>query len=74
MKFGLPLNTSCFCKLYDDNAYSVPTQTNTQSNMDVLDQTTINQTDHVLVNANKKEVIQNIRSWGGPNMDSEHFL
>jgi hypothetical protein len=42
--------------------------------MDVSDQTTINQADHVLVNANKKEGIQNIRSRRGPNMDSEHFL
>jgi hypothetical protein len=33
-----------------------------------LGQTTIQQTDHVLVNANKKEVIQNIRSMKGPNM------
>jgi len=32
------------------------------------DQTTINQIDHILVNANKKEVIQNIRSKRGPNM------
>jgi hypothetical protein len=39
-----------------------------------LDQTTVTQTDHVLVNANKKEVIQNIRSMKGPNMDSDHFL
>jgi len=40
----------------------------------VSDQPTINQTDHVLVSANKKEVIQSIRSRRGPNMDSEHFL
>jgi hypothetical protein len=33
-------------------------------------QTTINQTDHLLVNANKKEVIPNIRSRRGPTMDS----
>jgi len=39
-----------------------------------LDQTTINQTDHVLLKANKKEVIQNIRSRRGPNMEYEHFL
>jgi hypothetical protein len=38
------------------------------------DQTTINQIDHVLENANKKEVIQNIRSKRGSNMDSDHFL
>jgi hypothetical protein len=42
--------------------------------MDVSDQITINQTDHVLLKANKKEVIQNIRSRRGPNMESEHFL
>jgi hypothetical protein len=33
-----------------------------------LDQTTIKQNDHILVNANKKEVIQNIRFVKGPNM------
>jgi hypothetical protein len=38
------------------------------------DQTPINQTDHVLVNANNKEVIQDIRSMKGPNMDLGHFL
>ena len=38
------------------------------------DQTPINQTDHVLVNANNKEVIQDIRSRTGPNVDLEHFL
>jgi len=35
---------------------------------------TIKQTDRVLVNANKKEIIQNIRSMRGPNMDSDRFL
>jgi len=39
-----------------------------------MDQTPINQTDHVLVNANNKEVIQDIRSTKGPNMDADHFL
>jgi len=38
------------------------------------DQTPINQTDHVLVNADNKEVIQDIRSMKGPNMDADHFL
>jgi len=33
-----------------------------------LDQTTIKQTDHVLVNANKKDVIQNISSMKSPTM------
>jgi len=39
-----------------------------------MDQTPINQTDHVLVNTNNKEVIQDIRSTRGPNMDADHFL
>ena len=38
------------------------------------DQTPINQTDHVLVNANNKEIIQDIRSMRSSNMDLEHFL
>ena len=38
------------------------------------DETTLNQTDHLFVNANKKEVSQNIRSMRGPNMDLSHFL
>jgi len=46
----------------------------TQINVDVSNQTTKNQTDHVLVNTNKKEVLQNISSRRGPNIDSEHFL
>jgi hypothetical protein len=33
-----------------------------------LDQTTIKQTDHVLVNANKKDIIQNISSMKIPTM------
>jgi hypothetical protein len=37
-------------------------------------QSTINQIDHVLVNANRKEVIQNLRSKRGPNMDLDPFL
>ena len=39
-----------------------------KANQIPLDQTTIKQTDHILVNANKKEVIQNIRPIKGPNM------
>ena len=38
------------------------------------DRTTLNQIDHVLVNANIKERIQNMRSMRGPNMDSDYFL
>jgi len=34
----------------------------------------INQTDHVLVNQNKKEAIEDVRSLRGPNIDSHHFL
>jgi hypothetical protein len=35
---------------------------------------TINQIDHVLVNQNKKEVTQDVRSLRGPNIDCDHFL
>jgi hypothetical protein len=34
----------------------------------------MDQTDHVLLNANNKELIQDIRSMRGPKMDLEHFL
>ena len=34
----------------------------------------INQTDHVLVNQNKKESIEDLRSLRGPNIDSDHYL
>jgi len=38
------------------------------------DHNIINQIDHVLVNQNKKEVIEDIRSLRGPNIDSDHYL
>jgi len=34
----------------------------------------INQTDHVLVNQNKEEAIEDVRSLRGPNIDSDHYL
>jgi hypothetical protein len=34
----------------------------------------INQMAHVLVNQNKKEAIEDVRSLRGPNIDSDHFL
>jgi len=34
----------------------------------------INQIDHVLVNQNKKEAIEDVRSLRDPNIDSDHFL
>jgi endonuclease/exonuclease/phosphatase family metal-dependent hydrolase len=38
------------------------------------DHNTINQIDHVIVNQNKKEVIEDVRSLRGPNIDSDYFL
>jgi exonuclease III len=38
------------------------------------DHNIINQTDHVLVNQNKKEAIEDVRSLRGPNIDSDQFL
>jgi len=34
----------------------------------------INQTDHVLVNQNKEEAIEVVRTLRGPNIDSDHYL
>jgi len=34
----------------------------------------INQTDHVLVNQNKKEAIEDVRSLRGPSINSDHYL
>jgi hypothetical protein len=38
------------------------------------DHNIINQIDHVLVNQNKKEAIEDVRSLRGPNIDTDHFL
>jgi hypothetical protein len=35
---------------------------------------TLNQTDHVLINSKKKELIEDVRTMRGPNMDSDHYL
>jgi len=38
------------------------------------DHNTINQIDHILVNQNKKEVIEDVRPLQGPSIDSDLFL
>jgi hypothetical protein len=38
------------------------------------DQNTAGQIDHITVNANKKGIIEDVRSMRGPNTDSDHFL
>ena len=34
----------------------------------------LNQIDHVMTDANKKGVIEDVRTMGGLNCDSDHFL
>jgi hypothetical protein len=36
--------------------------------------TTVNQTDHILINTNKKKTVQDVRTLWGLNCDSDHFL
>jgi hypothetical protein len=38
------------------------------------DQNTASQIDHIIINANKRGVIEDVRSMRGPNIDSDHFL
>ena len=38
------------------------------------DQMTLNQIDHVLITNNKKELIEDVRTVRGPNIDSDHYL
>jgi endonuclease/exonuclease/phosphatase family metal-dependent hydrolase len=38
------------------------------------DQNTVNQIDHMLINLNRKEVIEDVRYLLGPKVDSDHFL
>jgi len=38
------------------------------------DQITANQIDHIIINVNKRGVIEDVRSMRGPNIDSDHFL
>ena len=38
------------------------------------DQMTLNQTDHVLINSEKKDLIEDVRTLRGPNIDSDHYL
>jgi len=37
------------------------------------DQSTASQFDHIIINANKKGVIENVKTMRGPNIDSDHF-
>jgi hypothetical protein len=38
------------------------------------DLTTVNQTDHILINTNKKKTVQDVRTLWGPNCDSDHLF
>jgi hypothetical protein len=38
------------------------------------DQITANHIDHIIINANKRGVIEDVRSMRGLNIDSDHFL
>jgi hypothetical protein len=38
------------------------------------DHNTINQIDHVIINASKKDLIEDLRTMRGPNIDSDHHL
>ena len=42
--------------------------------MAVTDQNTGSQIDHIIINTNKKGVIENVKTMRGPNIDSDHFL
>jgi hypothetical protein len=38
------------------------------------DQNIINQIDHILINGQKRDLIEDVRPMRGPNIDSDHFL